>query len=320
MKTQKIRMALGALALAAAAGTANAGAVVSNGTVSLGVEDYGQLNYGGVGLRYDVTGNDSTVYGCPCEGWGVSNGVVSGHANNSITGPGGSGLTLNSFSSDGTTAVSDVTAAGIFQVVHTYAPSTSANLYAVNVSITNVTGSDQTLLYRRVMDWDIGPTPFSEYVTIVNESPSIVYRTSTNGFASADPMSSDGADGFWYISGPPTGPEITDFGPRDHGALFDFNFGTLAAGATRTFTTFYGAAGSEAEILAALGAVGAENVYSLGQPSNAGGSDPGIPNTFAFAFKGVGAPPVTPIPEPTTLGLLGSGLAALAIARLRRRK
>lgn len=84
--------------------------------------------------------------------------------------------------------------------------------------------------------------------------------------------------------------DLVDFGPRDHGAVFDFDFPTLAPGATVTFRTFYGAAGTEAAALSAVTAAGAE-VYSFGQSSRDGG-DHGTPNTFIFGFTGVGGVPV----------------------------
>ena len=76
----------------------------------------------------------------------------------------------------------------------------------------------------------------------------------------------------------------TDYGPDDTGALFDFNFGTLAAGQTRTFTLYYGAARDEATAFKALRDVGAV-VYSLGEPSSPGGSNTGMPTTFFFGYK-----------------------------------
>ena len=75
-------------------------------------------------------------------------------------------------------------------------------------------------------------------------------------------------------------------------------YGTLAAGATKTFRTFYGAAGTETEALNAIQAVGAE-VYSLGQPNTTDGPTLGTPNTFIFAFSGVGGPPILPTFTPT---------------------
>ena len=301
------------------AGPSYAGAIITNGTITMGVNDQGHLNtpyagdplgIGWMGLRYNPTGAASTEPGCQCEGWGVSNGAVSGYANVSVDGV--VNLAVLSFTSTASTATSVVSAAGgIFRVTHDYKPSASPNLYQVNVEITNISGSAQPVLYRRVMDWDIYPTPFDEYVTIINSSPT-VYRTDTNGFNSGDPLSF-----FSYEVGPSAGngyAPIIDSGPNDHGALFDFNFGLLGIEESINFITFYGAAGTEADALAALALVGAEAVYSFGQPNVPGGRDLGYPNTFIFGFKGVGGKPITPvIPEPSTVLLLGAGLVGLGL-------
>ena len=56
------------------------------------------------------------------------------------------------------------------RVTHDYHPSAAnANLYEVSVTIEN-TGSVAftDLRYRRVMDWDVEPTAFDEWVTIQN--------------------------------------------------------------------------------------------------------------------------------------------------------
>lgn len=304
------------------AAEAQAGAVITNGTITLGVNDEGHLNtpfspdplgIGLMGLRYNPTGAASTEPGCACEGWGISNGTATSNANVSVGGV--SGMSLVSFTSTASTAISVVNAAGVFRVTHDYKPSVSANLYQVDVTIENTSAAAQQVLYRRVMDWDIYPTPFSEFVTIINSSP-IVFRTDTNGFNAGDPLSFGS-----FAVGPSASngyTPVVDAGPSDHGALFDFDFGLLAAGGLINFTTFYGAAGTETGVLAALAAVGAENVYSLGQPNTANGPTLGEPNTFVFGFKGVGGTPVGKVPEPATLALFGAGL--LGVAAMRRRK
>jgi hypothetical protein len=180
----------------------------------------------------------------------------------------------------------------VLRVTHRYVPSEKTrNLYVVTVTVENL--SDQPvgdLRYRRVMDWDIPPTTFSELSTIqgccgnANGDPDDdpagaadnLIRTDTNGFDTANPLATLGS----FQSG-----NVVDAGPADHGALFDFAFGMIGAGESKSFKTYYGAAGSEAEALTALAAVGAE-AYSFGQPAGAG--ETGTPNTFIFAFGEVG--------------------------------
>jgi type IV pilus assembly protein PilY1 len=112
--------------------------------------------------------------------------------------------------------------------------------------------------------------------------------------------------------------DFVDVGPLDHGAIFDFNLGGLAVGESKTFNIYYGAAGTEAGALAALAAVGANQIYSLGQSSTTGGPSAGTPATFVFAFSGedIGVPPT--VPEPASLLLLGGGLAGVVIRRYRK--
>src|SRR4029079_10859606 len=97
----------------------------------------------------------------------------------------------------------------------------------------------------------------------------------------------------------PTGPDLVDGGPDDHGAVFDFDFKSLAAGAKKKFRIFYGAAGNEVDALAAIGVIGVE-LYSLGQPNVVGGPNLGTPNTFIFAFTQVGGDPVVTATDTTT--------------------
>ena len=193
-------------------------------------------------------------------------------------------MEVESFEYTGTTATSvvlirDAADAPVFRVTHHYAPAAATpNLYQVNVTIENVSGAAiATVQYRRVMDWDIEPTAFSEYVTIDGGSASALFYSSDDGFASPNPLSGPSSILF-------EGNGV-DQGPDDIGALFDFAFGGLAPGASLGFVIFYGAAATELGARAALGAVGAE-AYSFGQSS----LDPttGTPNTFIFAFGKVG--------------------------------
>lgn len=313
----------------ASAPAAFAGAVISNGSVALGVNDLGHLNFedpGGSapgnsarwGVAFDFgTGGaregfqDSTSPGCYCEGWGVAvNGVTSGYANEAAT---TAGLALDSFSSTATTAKSVVTLTGAAVTVsHEYAPSSSGALFQAKVTITNNTGGVADLVYRRVMDWDVPPTEFNEFVTIAGWPATNLVASTNDGFESSDPLvPSTGID-----PGCGDNANFTKCGAADHGALFDFGFDNVAAGSSVEFFIFYGAARGETKILEALGTVQAE-VYSLGY-SNLGG----VPDTdgvvYAFGFAGVGGTPVDTVPEPGSMLLLGTGLSALAVRRRRK--
>jgi hypothetical protein len=268
---------------------ANGPGMISNGTIQLGVNPTGNLIMPGgvastgthdrsVGLRLLSTGFDGLSPDCDCEGWGVSNGTVSGWASRRLGGA--HDLAVESFTQTGQSARSEVLAAsGTFRVVHQFDPVPGTpSLYRITVSITNISAAQQTVLYRRTMDWDVEPTAFQEFVTVgvFGAAPPELVWTNNNGFATPDPLAPRpdlGATGFYQ-----------DFGPDDTGAMFDFNFGQLGPNETKTFQLFYGAASSEQQALGALQAVGA-SVYSLGESSNAGGPNLGQPTTFFFGYK-----------------------------------
>ena len=231
------------------------------------------------------------------------------------------GLTLDSFASTASTATSSVhlTALPGLSVTQAYAPSAAPTaLFEDLVTITNNTGGTITdVRYVRVMDWDIPPTEFNEFVTIQGTgSTTLLEKSHNDGFDTADPLGFGIDTGLYGM-----GLEDIDFvdeGPTDHGAYFRFNFCDLADGESYSFKIYYGAAANEADALAALGTVGTE-LYSLGQYS--GDPTTGTQATYMFAFSGVGGevivPPPTGVPEPGTLLLMGSGLLGLYAARRR---
>lgn len=298
-------------------GTANFPAIISNGTVQLGVNPEGHLNAPGgtlssgasgttnVGLRFVPTNGEATAPGCLCEGWGVADAATgnSGHA--SVDTGGVFNVAVESFDTTASEATSVVNVGGRFRVTHRYRPSPATPfLYEVAVTIENISGAPiGDLRYTRSMDWDIAPNTFSEFVTIQGTAGATnVLLANNNGFNNVNPLDFHGDIGF---SG-----DFVDQGPADHGAHFDFGFGSLDAGQSHTFTIFYGAAGDETSALGALGSVQAE-VYSFGQANWDGTGDPldpfgaptgehgfttGQPATFIFAFAGVGGEPVNAPP------------------------
>ncbi len=158
---------------------------------------------------------------------------------------------MDSFTSTASTADSKVHLTNLsgLTVDQNYHPSASPSLYEDTVTITNTTGATVTdLKYVRVMDWDVPPTEFNEFVTLKGATLGDLEVPSDQGFATANPLAGD-PGGFFAGT---VNADFTDSGPFDHGAYFRFNFGSLADGASKTFTILYGAAPNEAAALAAL--------------------------------------------------------------------
>lgn len=283
-------------------GTVFAGAIITSGDISMGIFDEGHLGFGDVGLNLSGVG-DAIIPGNLYEGWGVSGSGKAGYADFFASGI--VNLSSDSFSSSASTATSVVHLTDLLdlQVTQAYAPSAGAplSLFEDTVTITNRGSSSiSNVRYTRVMDWDVPPTPFDEYVTIGGVPSANLLYSSDNGFASPNPLTAGG-----FINPATVNANFVDNGSSDHGALFTFRFGSLAAGSSKTFSIFYGATTSETDAATALSDVGAE-VWSLGQSN--GGETSGAPGTFIFAAKGVNS---TPVPEPSSLLLLSSGIISL---------
>jgi Ca2+-binding RTX toxin-like protein len=303
------------------------GAIIGNGHVILGVDNAGHLSvpyravpelglpiidpafFGTsfVGLR-DSTGTLASIEtGTSYEGWGIKvvDTNISGYANSAsdtqVGIVGSSNLHVISFdgTDGGSTATSvvevpDISGTPLVRVTHDYKPSQDTPyLYEITVTVENL--SDVTMnsvLYRRVMDWDVFPTPFNEFVTIQGTATPRHVHSGNNGFLSSEPGVTIGAFSGYHIG--PISPntedvDFVDVGPSDIGAVFDFQIGPILPGQSTHFTTFYGNAPTETEALAALHTVGAET-YTLGQSNSINGRALGTPVTFIYAFDTVSVP------------------------------
>jgi hypothetical protein len=258
------------------------GAILNNGTVELGVYDYGNLNEDGGSPSLCGISTVGLRY-IPTGGESTSPGclcegwgVADGVA--------------------GDSAYAD-RAAGIVNV-------TVDSFTATATTATSVVTAGTTFRVTH----DFKPTTFSEFVTIQGgAAASAVLYTDDNAFQVPDPLAGRSP---LNVTG-----DFIDNGPDDHGALFDFGFGALADGESTSFFIYYGAAGNEADALAALTAVSAE-VYTFGQIDWDGTGDPldlcsasrpgtygassGEPNTYIFGFSGVGGVPIEGVAIPTT--------------------
>jgi hypothetical protein len=260
------------------------GAIISSGALTLGINDLGHLNIfdttlpdslGTVGLRY--SGAEALANGCLCEGWGASatntltGGSFSGYANRAPTdGSGTANLSAPSIvvTDAATKALTVATVlTGPLRVSHYFEPSPDTEkLYCITVTYENISPIGETLTdlrYRRVMDWDIPPTEFSECVSIDVGDATCLEYTNDNGFSSANPLSAT----FPLLFECPLGVGCPVFGsgPWDHGALFtllfrndDGSLVTLAPNEKFEFKIYYGGAPDKRAAYGALVAVGAE--------------------------------------------------------------
>ncbi len=219
----------------------------------------------------DQSRSAGTSPGYECEGWGASAefagpGYVSLGA--SIDNGGISGISgVGTFGSMGPTATSTVHSAGNeLTIWHNFGPSIFFDVFQATVTITNDTDETaRNVTYRRILDWDIPPTPFDEFVMVQGVEANLLanggnlIRAVDNGFDPANP-----GDGMLTSINEPANTDFHDSGPSDHGAGFDFGFGDLEAGESRSFNIFYGTAPDQAQAEAAVATLNLD-VWSFGQ-------------------------------------------------------
>ncbi|MGC8639740.1 MAG: WD40/YVTN/BNR-like repeat-containing protein [Isosphaeraceae bacterium] len=265
------------------------GAIINNGTIELGVNPEGNLNVDGgtpssggtsttlVGLRYMPTNDEITAEGTPAEGWGVADSTtgVTGYANRGGVAAGVSNVSVLSFTYTSSTAASVVQVGSTFKVTQDFRPSSNPNLYVITVTIQNISRSSVNIRYRRVVDWDIEPTAYDEYVSINGGSSQALSYDNDDGFTTANPL---GAASSGWIQSLKTG-NFTAAGPADIGALLDFSFPNVSAGNQVSFKLYYGGAATLSGVQSVLSSVAAQG-YSLAQPGTANGLSQGTPNTF----------------------------------------
>ena len=272
------------------------GAVVGREPISLGVGCLGNLDPAalGTGLAYGYAGDTvrdglagATGNGGPSEGWGVADTI--GGTEGKVAGGSSDGLTLVDFTVGQGTDGSDQTVTSVvrvgttFEVTHFYRPTSQEGVYAVDVEIANISGTNTEVSYRRVADLDVEPTGGNEVVTLQTGSTTKLAHLSDDGFTTAS-----AADGPSFISAE---GDVLDAGPGDLGVKADLALGLLPADGSKHFTLYYGASWSESSALEALYALDAE-AYALGQNSDPEGPTEGTPATYLLGFSGLGGVPM----------------------------
>lgn len=267
--------ALAALGLAAA-GPAGA-VVISNGTISVGVSEYGQL-YDASGVGFSNGSVDMIATDGQRDSWGVNG----DYADDGFYGL--SGVTAGAFSSTADSAVANVTTDSGFGVKQTFS-FVAPNILAVETDLTNLSGADAAVLFQRLAELHIDRAGV-EYET---NPYSTGVQTTIVGFDSASTADD------WFFP-------CCQADAYDGGAGFRLNLGTLAAGATRTFTFYYGL--GDSSVADQLKAAGATDVMMVANESGSLAGGLGV----AMA-----------VPEPATWAMMILGFFGLG-SMVRRRK
>jgi len=255
---------------------------------NVGLQYYGYLLPNGPGQTPCLA--DATVPGCLCEGWGVSavdedNASAEGGftKDEGVLGP----LQFVSQASGNPLEAESVTRlvqGGIdLLITHHFRPAaTTAQLYEVNVTITNQGLKPLTnLKYIRTMDWDVPPTSFDDCVDIdmgnAGDPSGDIECVHSNGFTEPLPSTflAQGVNRPIQLGRCYEDPVVQTakfkVGPSDQGSAWLFNFrsvlnGGLPVGASKNFQVYYGAADNDSHQNSVLLAAKIE-AYTTGYPN-----------------------------------------------------
>jgi hypothetical protein len=312
MKGKMVYLLLIVTALFVAITSSSYAGVISstNGKFQVGIGPDGELfDYSsGVGFLRVADGYDPIAPGTPRDSWGVSAGTTSGYADQAFYGV--SNISSTSTYGANTASVSSWLNDGVsnlLQVNESYSFAAS-NVVEIQTTVSNLTSSTQSVLFRRDVDWDVAPTEFNEMINVPAQ-PSFVSSASYYGFENPDPTST-----FMYQAAATGGT----YGPGDQGGGFTLDLGSLASNTTSTFDIYYALNyrdQSGTDLTTELDGLGANYVitgYS---------SDGNMDTATNFAALGVSVPSTgpSPVPEPSSMVALAGGLFGM-IGMIRRRK
>eukprot|EP01119_Soliformovum_irregulare_P013257 TRINITY_DN3517_c0_g1_i4.p1 TRINITY_DN3517_c0_g1~~TRINITY_DN3517_c0_g1_i4.p1 ORF type:complete len:742 (+),score=274.67 TRINITY_DN3517_c0_g1_i4:83-2308(+) len=234
-------------------------AIIGNGNLVLGVDKFGQLNIpyrsvpslglptvnpfntASIGIRSTNPSQNSTI---ATEGWGVKYTATTvalilpvvntykAYVDNSRS---IGGVIFESFTGvdGGTTAKSVTRISGGARITHDFGPTSDPNVYKVAITVENPSSFPYgSFIYRRQVDWSAD----QPYVTIKGAEGHPAVACSCD-----DGKLGGNIDVQTCVLGV-NSHDITDSGPADHGAYFDFQIGPIAARSSKTFNMYYGGA------------------------------------------------------------------------------
>jgi hypothetical protein len=262
---------------------------------TVGIDDSGVLYGDATGFRRNSDFLDPLVPGTPRDSWGASANGVAGYADPQAYGIvnivangaptfGANTAFISSFLNDGLS--------NFLRIDQTYTFA-APNILKINTQVTNVSGSTQSVMFQRNVDWDFGD--FLNF-TAIDALPGFVIDGSYYGFESPDPNNS-----YSHTSGPGGGT----YGPDDIGAGIKINLGALADGSSAQFDYFYGLStdgqtpnGLRSQAIG-LGAAFVATSYS---------ADGDMNSASQSAILAIGE-----VPEPGSVTLFGGGFLGLIL-------